>query len=227
MNIRDQLFKCKYGSMYRLGGSSSAENSNSQSSSSNTTTTNNTSSSTSDWSYSNTLNSTNSTTDTLTQDRRLVNDGGVAVSSDGGNVATTNSNNSTNNITDTYSYMVDNSYTMMMSDHGAINAARDVQSAAVGSNAKLSEMSLTAGRELANQGMNMLNANIAYARDISRQNVQQQENVMATVKGAFDSALQQVSAIAEKPLNAQNPQHILVIVGLVVFGVFAFKSMRG
>lgn len=208
----------------------SNSNSTTSSNTSNTTTTNT--------SYNTSSNTSDNRTNTLTQDRRLVNDGGYGVSADNSTVTTFDSGNSWSTSSDSqYSNSVDNhswyndqssyNYTnIMQSDFGAISAAKGIADSAIGSNSKLTELMLAATSALANTGQRMFDSNLAYAKHVADQNKTTSEAAISEVKSASANALSQVAAIASKPLDAQNPQHILVIVGLVVFGIYFFKGVR-
>lgn len=157
-------------------------------------------------------NSTTNNTNTNTQDQRMVNDHGIGISAAANaQVFTSDSNNSTTNQSDSHNSSIYNT----VSDSGAIAAGAGIAANAISAFTTVSEHQIAAGNLLSKTGLDTLQANITYAQHLSDNN---QELAKA--------AISQVAAIAAKPLNAQDPQHILVIVGLVVFGVFALKGFR-
>lgn len=186
---------------------------------------------------SNSWNSTANSTNTNTQDQRMINDRGVGVSADNGTVFALNTssnetvNSSRNDTSDNHSFWSDSSTYSSTSintgDFGAISAGRDVALGSLNSQQKTMDLLLAATRDLGKSGMSMIQANLDYATHLSDSNQANSDRVLSQVKNTSENALAQVAAIAAKPLNAQNPQHILVIVGLVVCGVFAFKSFKG
>lgn len=219
---------------------------NNSNSVSNNTTTNTSSNSSVDWN------------NTLTQDRRLVNDHGLGISADNSTISTSNSNNTTNWTVDASNKsMNDNSVSSnfwqqitndnhsttvtdlgsvagglslsqaaLGSSEGIFNTAANVLKTMIGSNENVSLHQLDAGNYLAKQGYDMLRANIDYSQHLSDSNAVLQSNAIAQIKSASENAISQVTAIAAKPLNAQDPQHIIVIVGLVVVGVMALKGFK-
>lgn len=204
-------------------------NSKSNEESHNETTSNNTSNTTSTVDSHNTAvntsnnissNSTANSTDTLTQDRRTVVDHGIGVSADNSSVFTTNSGNSVATTNDTTNYVT------TVSDQGAIAAGRDLGLAGIASNQALALKTVDVGKAFVGQGLDLLNANIAFAQHVSDTAAAETRDSIAQVVASSRDAINQVTAIAAKPLNAQDPQHILVIVGLVVVGAVLFSKMK-
>lgn len=157
-------------------------------------------------------NSTTNNTSTNTQDQRMVNDHGIGISAAANSqVTTSDSNNSTTVSNDSHNSTVYNT----VSDQGAIAAGAGIAANAITAFTTVSDHQIAAGNMLAQSGLDTLKANIDYAKHLSDENNQLARDAIA-----------QVAQIAAKPLNAQDPQHILVIVGLVVFGVFALKGFK-
>lgn len=165
-------------------------------------------------------NSTVNDTNTVTQDRREVVDHGIGVSADNSSVFTQNSGNSSTSSTDTTNYVTN------VSDQGAIKAGLEVSLAGIASNQALALKTVDAGKMFAGTGMDMLKANIAFAQHVSDTAAAETRDSIAQVVASSRDALNQVTTIAAKPLNAQDPQHVLVIVGLVVVGAVLFSKMK-
>lgn len=213
-------------SLFGSGDSSSSSNATTSNSSSNTTSSvdshnvaNNTSTNTSS-------NSTVNDTNTLTQDRRLVVDnGGYGVSADNSTISTSNSNNSSSLSMDT-----GHNTTITNTDYGSVAAA-------IASNTSLAGKTIDASKYLTDAGAQMLKANISFGQHVTDGGFElatkltedanaEARNAIREVTAASSNALNQVVAIASKPLNAQDPQHVLVIVGLVVVGAVLFSKMK-
>lgn len=152
------------------------------------------------------VNSTSNNTSTLTQDRRLVVDSGsMGISADNSTIATSNSNNSTTN---------NNTYNTT-TDYGAVNASIAANTAIAGKAIDVSQAVVSTGRD-------MMQANIDFLQHVSDGTQAEARAAISEVAAATGNAINQVVGIAAKPLNAQDPQHILVIVGLVVLGAVIF-----
>lgn len=137
-----------------------------------------------------------------TQDKRMVNDHGLAISGDNSTFSLANSGNTTT---------IDNSShdtSISSTDYGAV--ANALQSNTI----------------LGQSAFEMMKANLNWQQHTSDSNAVLNNQAIQQIASASNSAVAQIAAIASKPLNAQNPQHILVIVGLVVFGVFAMKGFK-
>ncbi|MYM39658.1 hypothetical protein [Duganella qianjiadongensis] len=167
-------------------------------------------------------NSTVNDTNTLTQDRRTVIDHGLGVSADNSSVFTSNSGNSSSTDISSDSHNVFNT----VSDFGGISAGRDIAIAGINSNQALASKTVDVSRVFVDQGLDLLNANIAFAEHISDTAAAQTRQSIDQIVASSRDAIGQVTAIAAKPLNAQDPQHILVIVGLVVVGAVLFSKIK-
>lgn len=193
---------------------------------------------------------------TSTQDRRLVNDRGIGVSADNSTVWTADSNNTTTSnwtqdaslrLTDDHTFnQANDSHNIFntVSDFGAVSGGLGIAATALGANSGVFNTAagvltrsissqensflhqLDAGNFLASQGIDMLKANISFAEHLSDSNQALQANAISQIRDASTNAVSQVAAIAAKPLNAQDPQHIIVIVGLVVVGVMALRGFK-
>jgi hypothetical protein len=224
-----------FGSLF---GSSneSASNATTSSNASNTTSTvdshNSAINDTNNYSSNTSSNSTANNTSTLTQDRRTVTDHGVSASADNSTVSTMNSGNSSSTTSDTTNYTTNTSTT----DQGALAAGmqlglsgvslgREVGLAGIASNQVLSLKTVDVGKQFLSVGGDLLAANIAFAQHVSDTAASNTRDEIAQIVSSSRDAMNQVSSIAAKPLNAQDPQHILVIVGLVVVAAVVFSKM--
>ncbi len=196
-----------FASIFGGGGNETSSNATTSNNTSNTNTTNT--------SYSTSSNSTVNDTSTVSQDRRIATDHGIGISSDGGAVTTTNSGNSTTN-----SSSVDNHATYnTMTDYGSVSAA-------IASNQALALKTIDASRYLTDAGLTLGQSNLDFLQHVSDNNAATARAAVGEVVAASTNALNQVVGIAAKPLNAQDPQHILVIVGLAVVGLVFFSKMK-
>jgi hypothetical protein len=160
-------------------------------------------------------NSTSNNTNTLTQDRRLVTDHGVGVTADNSSVFTTDSGNSwLSTITsDTKNYTTTNTVT----DFGAVQAV-------VASNTSLAGRSFDVSSALARTGAEMMSANLDFLQHINDTSQSAARSAISEVVTATGNALNQVVGIASKPLNANDPQRLVIIVGLCVVGLVFFSK---
>lgn len=239
MNIREQLWRAKYGPICNLGGRSEQSNATTSANQSNTTTTNT--------SYNTSNNVTSNLTNTLTQDRRLVTDHGIGLSTDNSTVGIANSGNSTTSSVDSHanswmSSLTDNSNrstnwsdSSVRSNINSNNTYNNISttttdfgavSSAIGANSDVALHTVAAGEMLGQAGADMLNANLQFLQHVSDSNTQAAAGALQQVANSSAGALNEVAALAAKPMNANDPQHILVIVGLVVFGIFAMKGFK-
>lgn len=204
--------KARHGPRCRLGGDSEQSNATTSSNSSDTNTSNVSTNTTTNTSY----NTTDNNTNTVTQDRRLVNDHGIGVSADASTVLTMDSGNSTNTTTT-------NNIT---SDMGAVSAGMSLGMGALQSNRELAMHTVDASKWLSDSGRDMLSANIAYAEHLGDSSQALARSAISEVVAASGNALNQVTAIAAKPLNANDPQRLVIIVALGVVGMVFFSKMK-
>ncbi len=193
------------------GDDTTSSNATTSNNTSNTKTTNistNTSTNTSS-------NSTVNDTSTVSQDRRIATDHGIGISADASTVLTTNSGNSTTNSNSWDNHATYNTLT----DYGSVSAA-------IASNQTLALKTIDASKYLTDAGGDLFKANLDFAQHITDNSQAQARSAISEVVAASTNALNQVVGIASKPLNAQDPQHILVIVGLVVVGAVLFSKIK-
>ncbi|HEX8611939.1 MAG TPA: hypothetical protein VF800_11690 [Telluria sp.] len=174
-------------------------------------------------------NSTSNNTNTLTQDRRLVNDHGIGVSADNSTVWTADSNNNytSTNVRDSNNVFTDSRQITNISttDFGAVEAGNRVALAGIQSNQALAMKTVDAGMFLQKSASDMHQMNLTYSTHMADSAVAEARNAIREVTAATGNAMNQVVGLAAKPLTANDSQHVLVIVGLVVVGVVLFKSM--
>jgi hypothetical protein len=198
-------------------------------------TTNNTDGRTQSWndSHNETSNLTLNDTNTLTQDRRLVNDGGVGVSADSSTVAMTNSGNSSTSTTTSNAFTTINTTT----DFGSVAIGGDVAKAAIKSNQELSLATVDASKYLVNSGASMYRTSLDYAQHLADNQADlalkvtqdanaEARNAIREVVANSNNALTQLMALASKPLDANDPQRVVIIVGLCVVGIVFFSKMK-
>lgn len=200
------------------------------SSSTNATTSNNTSNTSSSTDSHNTAvntstnissNSTANSTSTVTQDRRIVTDHGISTNADNSTVFTSNSGNTTSTDISNDNHSIFNT----VSDLGAISAGRDIAIAGINSNQALALKTVDVGKQFLTSGSDLLAANISFAEHISDTAAAQTRDSIAQIVSSSRNALDTVTALAAKPMTANDPQHILVIVGLVVVGIVMFSKI--
>lgn len=158
-------------------------------------------------------------TSTLTQDRRLVTDGGATgVTADNSTVTTTmaNSNNS---------YSNDSGHNTTVTDFGSVAGGLQLGATAIAANQALALQTIDASKYMTNSGFDMLKLNMDFAQHVSDSATAEARNAIREVSAASNNALNQVVGIASKPLNAQDPQHVLVIVGMCVIGAVLFSKI--
>jgi hypothetical protein len=185
---------------------------------SNSTTSNNTSntyasSDSHDLAINTSSNSTSNSTNTLTQDRRLVVDnGGYGVSADNSSIFTANSNNSTTINTST--------------DYGAIAAAGQLGVTSIAANTALAAKTVDASRYLIGSTADIFSAGLAYAEHLTEGTNAEARNAIREVVAASGNAINQVATVAAKPLDANDPQRLVIIVGLAVVGLVFFSKIK-
>ncbi|MFL6675881.1 MAG: hypothetical protein ACJ8LG_21640 [Massilia sp.] len=166
-------------------------------------------------SHNTTSNLSLNTTDTLTQDRRLVVDnGGYGVSADNSTITTANSNNSSSVSTNIDSHNI--TYT----DYGSVAAA-------IAANKDISGKAIDVSKAVVDNGRQMMQANLDYLQHVGEASLAQSRDAIREVASASSNALNQVVGIAAKPLNANDPQRLVIIVALGVLGVVFFSKMKG
>jgi len=136
-------------------------------------------------------------TNTLTQDRRLVVDnGGIGLSTDNSNV------------------------TLTMTDHGAIGQAVDLGIEAIQAMKANSSDALDASVKLNKTGYDMLRLNTDLAAHLTDANSELISQTMEQNR----AALQTVASVVSKPLDMNDPKHILVATGICAVAVVAVAS---
>ncbi|WP_343724272.1 hypothetical protein [Herbaspirillum huttiense] len=139
----------------------------------------------------------NNITNTLTQDRRLVVDnGGIGISTDNSNV------------------------TLSMTDHGAINQAVGLGIQAIQSMQANSSDALDASVRLNKTGYDMLKLNTDLAAHLSGDN----SAIVNSAMAQSQAAMQTVASVVSKPLDMNDPKHILVAAGICAVAVVAVAS---
>jgi hypothetical protein len=157
-----------------------------------------------------TVNSTSNSTDTLTQDRRMVVDnGGYGVSADNSTIITSNSNNSSVRSSDNHA-----TYNTM-TDFGVLGGV-------VAANKDLAMHTIDVSKVLTQGGQDMVKANFDFLEHIFDSSQGQTSAAIGAVQNASKQAMEQVAAIAAKPLNANDPQRLVILVGLAVVGIAIF-----
>lgn len=162
-------------------------------------------------------NSTVNDTNTLTQDRRTVSDHGIGISSDNSSVSLFQSGNTTEN------YISNTTST----DHGAVMGGLGLANAGIASNNSIAGKAIDVSTALAKIGASMQDANIAFLQHVGDQNAASARSAISEVVTATGNALNQIGTIASKPLNANDPQRLVIIVGLAVVGLVFFSKMKG
>jgi hypothetical protein len=208
--------RCAHGVMYGIGGSSEQSNATTSQNSSDTLTTNTSTNTTSNTSF----NTTDNNTNTVTQDRRLVTDHGLAVSADASTVFTTNSGNSNSTTND----IVNNTTTT--SDFGAISGGIQLGLGALQSNRELAMKTVDASKWLMDSGTELVKSNFDFLQHVTDSSQAEARNAIREVTAATGNALNQVVGIASKPLNANDPQRLVIIVALGVIGIVMFSKMK-
>jgi predicted outer membrane repeat protein len=158
---------------------------------------------------------TYTTTTTENKAKQTTSDnGGTSLALDNSFASLTNTDNRnyTSNATDNRNF-VSNVTTL---DGGAIAAGADVALAAIGSNSYNTALMTQAGVDLASIFTKQNSEVISHANDLS---------LGALAQG--QAALQVVTSLAAKPLDANNPQRAIILAGLAVVGVVAFTAMKG
>lgn len=162
-------------------------------------------------------NSTVNDTNTLTQDRRTVSDHGIGISSDNSSVSLFQSGNTTEN------YVSNTSST----DYGSVAAAFGLGNLSIQSNNSIAGKAIDVSTALAHIGAEMQDKNISFLQHIGDSNAAAARSAISEVVTATGNALNQVASIAAKPLNANDPQRLVIIVGLAVVGLVFFSKMKG
>lgn len=211
--------------VYNFGGDSDQQNSTTSRNSSDSYTTNTSTNTTTDTSY----NTTDNNTNTVTQDRRTVTDHGISVSADASNVTTTNSGNSTDISTDSHNVSTVSSHTSLTNytttDFGAVTAAMGLGATAIKSNQELSMATVDASRYLVGTTADLYQAQLDFATHLSEGANAEARNAIREVSAAAGNALNQVVGVVSKPLDANDPQRLVIIVGLCVVGLVFFSKM--
>lgn len=124
------------------------------------------------------------------------------------NTSTTTTTQDRRQVTDNGSIAInaDNS-TITMSDMGAIDGANHIAAA---------------GAMLGSTASDMLATGAKMATDLANGN----SNLITKVLAQGDAAIQAASALGMAPLNANNPNRILVVVALCVVAVFAVQAYK-
>jgi hypothetical protein len=206
--------RCAQGVMYRLGGDSEQSNQTTSQNSSDTNVTNTSTNTTSNTSY----NTTDNNTSTLTQDRRLVNERGLGISADDSTLFTMNSGNSTtttNDITTTNN---------LLTDFGAISGGIQLGLGSLQTNRDLAMRTVDASKWMFDSGEHLMEANIGFLQHVGDNNAASARNAISEVVAASGNALAQVASIAAKPLNANDPQRLVIIVALAVVAIVVFRK---
>ncbi len=226
-----------------VGGKSNTTNQTSNWNSSDTYTATETNNTTTNLSYQTTDNNTN----TLTQDRRLVNDGGIGVSADNSTVLTSNSNNTSTVNNNAFAFDSGNTVNShntittvnhsMSTDYGAIAASGQLGVQSVASNQSLSLAAIDASKFLVGTTKDMHNANLSFAQHVSDGGAElawklssaanaESRNAIREVAATAGNMMNSLSSVVAKPLDANNPQQVIIIVGLCVVGLVFFSKMR-